>query len=158
SALDAALSGMTFAPPSGLNGNATLSLDARSDGAAPVHSQLLIGTGHYLVTTTADSGPGSLRQAILNSNLAVGATNTIEVNISRSGVQTIVPQSPLPAITNSVLIDGFSQPGYAGEPLIELNASREIQLNGIEASGNGLTITAPDVTVRGLDINSFGQG
>ena len=67
------------------------------------------------------------------------------------GVQTIAPISPLPAITRAVLIDGFSQPGYAGTPLIELSGSQA-------GSGDGLTITGPGVTVRGLDINSFSQG
>ena len=66
----------------------------------------------FLVNTTADSGPGSLRQAILDSNAATIATNTIDFNISASGVQTIAPLSPLPPITHGVLIDGFSQPGY----------------------------------------------
>ena len=33
SALDAALEGMIFTPPAGFHGNATLSLDAQSDGA-----------------------------------------------------------------------------------------------------------------------------
>ena len=105
----------------------------------------------FLVSNTGDSGPGSLRQAILDSNAATGATNTIDFDISGSGVQTIVPLSPLPAITNPVLIDGCSQPGYAGTPLIELNGSQA-------GGGDGLTITGPDVTVRGLDIDSFCQG
>ena len=35
----------------------------------------------FLVTNTADSGPGSLRQAILDSNAATGQTNTIDFNI-----------------------------------------------------------------------------
>ena len=59
-----------------------------------------------VVTNTADSGPGSLRQAILDSNAATGATNTIDFDIPGPGVQTIAPLSPLPAITNPVLIDG----------------------------------------------------
>ena len=50
-----------------------------------------------------------------------------------------------------MLIDGDSQPGYAGTPLIELNGSQA-------GTGDGLTITGPDVTVRGLDINDFSQG
>ncbi len=37
-----------------------------------------------------------------------------------TGVQTIAPASPLPAITNPVLIDGTTQPGYAGAPLIAI--------------------------------------
>jgi hypothetical protein len=42
----------------------------------------------FLVNTTADSGPGSLRQAILNSNTAIGGRNTIEFAIPGCGVQT----------------------------------------------------------------------
>ncbi len=114
-----------------------------------MEDRLLLAT--FLVSTTGDSGHGSLRQAILNSNQAVGATNTIEFDIAGTGVQTIASLSPLPAITRPVLIDGRSQPGFAGTPLIELNGSAV-------GSGDGLTITGSNVTVRGLDINNFSQG
>ena len=66
----------------------------------------------FVVSNTGDSGAGSLRQAIIDSNGASGATNTIDFNIPGTGVQTIAPLSPLPAISNRVLIDGGSQPGY----------------------------------------------
>src|SRR5262249_10566708 len=79
------------------------------------------------------------------------STHTIDFNISGPGVQTIAPLSPLPTITNPVRIDGESQPGYSGTPLIELNGSQA-------GSGDGLLITAPNVTIRGLDINDFSQG
>ena len=108
----------------------------------------------WLVSNNGDSGPGSLRQAILNSNAATGATNTIDFNIAGSGAHLIVPLSPLPEITSPVLIDGFSQPGYAGKPLIELSGS-ELPSDSVH---DGLTITGSDVTVRGLDINNFSQG
>src|SRR5271157_2910473 len=88
----------------------------------------------FLVINTVDSGPGSLRQAILDSNAATGETDTIDFSIPGDGVQTIAPVSPLPAITQAVLIDGFSQPGYAGSPLIELSGSQA-------GGGDGLTIT-----------------
>ena len=105
----------------------------------------------FLVSTTADSGAGSLRQAILDSNAATSGTNVIDFAIPGQGVQTISPVSPLPAITNSVLIDGFSQPGFAGTPLIELSGSQQ-------GKGDGLTITGSGVTVRGLDFSNFSQG
>jgi len=105
----------------------------------------------FLVESTADAGPGSLRQAILDSNAATGETNPIEFAIPGQGVQTISPLSPLPAITDPVLIDGFSQPGYAGTPLIELSGSQA-------GGGDGLLITGSNSTVRGLDISSFSQG
>ena len=66
-------------------------------------------------------------------------------------MQTIAPLSSLPAITQAVLIDGFSQPGYAGTPLIELSGSQAGPVDG-------LTITGSNVTVRGLDIGGFASG
>jgi hypothetical protein len=105
----------------------------------------------FLVDNTGDSGPGSLRQAILDSNAATVASNTIDFEIPGQGVQTIEPLSPLPTITNPVLIDGFSQPGYAGTPLIEISGSQA-------GGGNGLSISGSGVTVRGLDVNAFSQG
>jgi len=105
----------------------------------------------FVVSSTNDSGPGSLRQAILDSDSATGQTNTIDFNIPGSGVQTIAPLSALPAITQSVLIDGWSQPGFTNQPLIALSGSQA-------GTSDGLTITGPDVTVRGLDINGFSQG
>jgi len=44
----------------------------------------------FMVTNTNDSGPGSLRQAILDANDAPGA-DEIGFNISGSGVRTITP-------------------------------------------------------------------
>src|SRR6516164_8996785 len=49
----------------------------------------------FLVANTADSGPGSLRQAILDSNAVGGGTNTIDFAIAGQGAQTIAPLSPL---------------------------------------------------------------
>ena len=89
-------------PPPGFHGNAMLSLDAESDGATPLQAQIVITDGVFLVTTTADGGPGSLRQAILDSNAATGGTNTIDFAIPGPGVHTIALASPLPAITTSV--------------------------------------------------------
>jgi hypothetical protein len=105
----------------------------------------------FIVTNTDDGGPGSLRQAILDSDAAGGRVNKINFAIPGQGAQTIAPLSPLPAITNSVLIDGFSQPRYAGTPLIELSGSQT-------AGGDGLLITGSEVTVRGLDIDNLSQG
>ena len=101
------------------------------------------------VTTTADSGAGSLRQAILDSNTSTGVFDTIEFDIPGAGVHTIVPASGLPSITDPVVIDGTTQPGYAGVPLIEIN--------GASAGGfqQGFTINGGGSTVRGLAINGF---
>jgi hypothetical protein len=103
----------------------------------------------YLVTNTNDSGPGSLRQAILNANDAPG-TDTIRFDIG-SGPQTITLASALPTITDSVTIDGTSQPGYTDTPLIDINGS---QLTGAD----GLTISAGSSTIKGLKIGHFRLG
>jgi YVTN family beta-propeller protein len=105
----------------------------------------------FVVSNTNDSGPGTLRQAILDSNAATKQTNTIDFAIPGSGVKEISPISPLPAITQAVLIDGWSQPGFADTPLIQIDG-------GNAGISDGLLFTGSNVTVRGLDISDFAQG
>ena len=66
---------------------------------APPRSRprFVITDGVFVVTTTADSGPGSLRQAILDSNAATGGTNTIDFAIPGTGRPDDRTGSPLPA-------------------------------------------------------------
>jgi hypothetical protein len=147
SALDAAIDGMTYAPPAGFQGNVSLSVEAQSDGIALIAGQILITTGSFAVTSTADSGPGSLRQSILDSNIATGGTNTIDFAIPGTGVQTIALSSPLPPIAASVLVDGTTQPGFAGTPLIAFS--------GLSPGSPGpLIISGGNDTIRGLALAS----
>jgi len=102
-----------------------------------------------VVTNTNDSGPGSLRQAILTAD-ANPPGKTITFDVPGTGPFTIAPTSALPAITVPVTIDATTEPGYQGTPLIELdgeNAGSQV---------NGLAITAGNTTVKGLAINRFG--
>lgn len=68
----------------------------------------------FTVTTNADSGPGSLRDAITQAAANGTATaDLIVFNIadqSRAG-RTITLASALPALTSSLTIDGTTQPG-----------------------------------------------
>ena len=48
--------------------------------------------------------------------------DTIELR-HPAGVHTISPASPLPTITDQVIINGTTQPGFAGTPIIELDGS-----------------------------------
>jgi uncharacterized repeat protein (TIGR01451 family) len=109
------------------------------------------------LTSTGAVVPGSLRDAIGRANLNPGE-DTISFNIGGGGVHTIVvspaPQptpQPLPAINDSVTIDGTSQPGYAGTPLI--------YINGVNAgnAANGLQIGASNTTIMALGIENFAQ-
>ncbi len=92
----------------------------------------------------------TLRAAIQEANDTSGA-DTIGFDIPGSGVQTIAPASGLPTVTGPVTIDGTTQPGFSGSPVIELNGS------GAGAGVDGLAISAGNSTVRGLVINRFSQ-
>jgi PKD repeat protein len=109
------------------------------------------------VTNINDSGAGSLRQAILCANTNAGF-DTITFNIPGAGVKTITPATPLPTITDRVIIDGYSQPGAMTNSLANGDdAVLLIELNGsvVGANGSGLTISAGNSAVRGLAIHGF---
>ena len=104
----------------------------------------------FTVTNKSDSGTGSLRQAIIGSNAATGAAaNNISFNIP-GGVAIISPLTPLPALTQAVVLDGTTEPGTGSAPRIVLNGSH---LTGPTAVG--LTLNAPNSTIKGLAIDSF---
>jgi CSLREA domain-containing protein len=63
------------------------------------------------VTNTTDSGACSLREAILSANLSANVPDAINFNITGAGPHTISPLTPLPAITDPLVIDGYTQPG-----------------------------------------------
>jgi len=100
-----------------------------------------------VVTNANNHGTGSLREAITTANARPGK-DTIVFNIPGPGVKVISPLTPLPEITDPVVIDASTQPGYAGAPLIELDGDSL----GFES---GLVITAGNTTVRGLAIDGF---
>jgi len=114
----------------------------------------------FTVSNTNDSGSGSLRQAILDANSMGGGTITFD--IPGSGVHTISPLTVLPTITQTVIIDGYTQSGSSpntNPPTMGLNTVLQIELSGALAPPNsnfdGLIINAPNCIVRGLVINSF---
>ena len=87
---------------------------------------------------------GLAPQAILDSNASVATLDTIAFAIPGAGPHTIAVASSLPGINDPVVIDGTTQPGYAGSPLIEIDGTRA------GAFQHGLTINAGGSTVRGL--------
>ena len=97
------------------------------------------------VTTTNDSGAGSLRQAILNAN-ADTSTNAVSIrfNIPGAGVRTLAPFAALPALTRPVTLDGYTQPGAsANTRATGSDAVLLIELSGTNAPGaTGLFLTA----------------
>jgi FG-GAP-like repeat len=106
----------------------------------------------FTVTTKSDAGIGSYRQALIDANSTAG-TDTIDFNIEPGGIQTIrISLTQLPRISDSVIIDGTTQPGYTGSPIIELKGP------GGFGSTAGITLEAGNSTIRGLVINNFADG
>src|SRR4051812_27672852 len=113
-----------------------------------LEGRLLYAT--FTVTTAGDSGAGSLRQAILSANTTPGV-DTVAFKIS-TGLQTIAPLTALPAVNDPLTAGATTEPGYAGNPLIQLAGSRL----PIGNNPSGLIVTAGASVVRGLVINRFG--
>gem|GEM_PF-4720336 len=113
----------------------------------------------YTVRNTNDSGPESLRQAIIDANNhpnAGGGIDQIAFNIPGSGVHTITPATAYPAIADPVLIDGYTQPGASPNTLaIGDDAVLLVEINGVNISEDGLNFTGGNSTIRGLVINHF---
>jgi hypothetical protein len=98
----------------------------------------------FTVLNTNDSGAGSLRQAITDANAAGGA-NQISFDIGSGGTQTITLLSALPGLGSSITLDGTTQPGYSGTPLIVLTTQDPTNNTpGLTVVGNGNTIHALD--------------
>ena len=121
----------------------------------------------FFVTTTADSGTGSLRDAIDQLNRSADCAQQFPCGITfhiagppsqNTRVYTISPRTALPVITRgAVWIDGATQRDFSGDanPL-----GPEIEINGSECAGcNGLEIRVAEpasfTLVRELTINGF---
>ncbi len=125
-----------------------------SEFSAPVH------LGAIMVTTTADTGEGSLRWAIEQANLSYGSDSILfDIPDTDPGfdgtVWKISPMTELPVITDdSTIIDGNSQ---------TLNRSDtnpdgpEIFLNGklLSGWGDGLLIYSSGNVICGMIISGF---
>jgi len=123
------------------------------------------------VTNTNDAGGGSLRQAILDAEANPGP-DTIVFNIG-NGAQTITLGSALPPVTQNLTIDGATQPGFTGTPLIAISAagvgssilsvtSAAAVLKSFRINDNpGIAVNlenADDSLIDGLDLSWGGAG
>ncbi|MCP4570041.1 MAG: DUF11 domain-containing protein, partial [FCB group bacterium] len=86
----------------------------------------------------------TLRAAILEANTRHGH-NTINFDIDED--PWIFPSTPLPDIKDSVVIDGFSQPGDDNVVLLG---------DLTRAETHGMVLDGESITIQGLDIGGFG--
>ncbi len=120
----------------------------------------------FLVTSTNDSGTGSLREAIQNANIYPGS-HIINFNIPVSdpgynaseGIWVMTLTSDLPIITHSnILIDGTSQTVFAGNPNPD---GPEILLDANNAAWADFAFhiyNVSGVTIKGFIIGRFVVG
>lgn len=105
-----------------------------------------------VVTNTANAGPGSLRQAILDANAHPndsGAVDKIRFAIPGAAPYTIALATALPFITDAVDIDGGTQPGTGTTPTVSIDGS------ALAGGADGLRINADGTIIRKLNIRKF---
>jgi hypothetical protein len=119
------------------------------------------------VTATADSGPGSLRQAILDANSSSGTPHTILFQLP-AGPQTITLLTPLPTATDpltlsldatqNVVIVGSSTTAWSNNNSLTLSgAGSLVFVGGIDGTDNvvvnaGSNLTANHIVAGALVI------
>jgi hypothetical protein len=117
----------------------------------------------FTVTNAGDNGnnvsplPGSLRSAIVQADaLKPGTASTIDFGIPGGAFQTISLQAPLPQITTPATIDGTTQTGYTGTPLIELDGSSAgAGAVGLSYASSASGTASVPTQVKGLQVFSF---
>ena len=117
--------------------------------AQPAHA-----ASTFTVVNTAASGLGSLQQALADANTNPGA-DTIVFNVPGPGVHTIAVAKEL-IVTDTVVIDASTQPGWSGSPLIELNGATSAYDGCLGHVGFCLKGPGPsDSVIRGFAINRY---
>jgi hypothetical protein len=102
---------------------------------------LTVVTVDSRLDTVAADGVTTLREAILYTNTMAGP-DEIRFNVAGGDLVKIDVTSPMPPVTDPVLIDGRTQPGFAGKPIVQL-----LQIRAGEAV---LDIIGGGTTVRGF--------
>ncbi len=120
------------------------------------------GSVTYWVTSAASSGPGSLNEAVFQANYHGGDVNFINFNIpSNGGVVEIVLSQPL-YIARLMILDGTTQPGYQGAPLVRINGNGMTSgvvlvgnVAGVPPFSDGRTATSSGSTIQGFQIINY---
>ena len=104
----------------------------------------------FTVTSQGNAGAGSLRQAITDAN-ALPGLDVITFSLPGPVPYDISVNTALPDITDPVIIDGTSEPDYAGTPVIGFTDGGAVVAN----NGFVFTATASGSVVKGLAFHGF---
>jgi len=100
-----------------------------------------------VVTSTADSGPHTLRNLISKANATPGP-DRIEFDLPGAAPHVIAPTSGLPGITETLTIDGTTQAGFS-----RATHKPVVVLDGISA-GNTSALTMFGTAAGGTQIRA----
>ncbi len=124
---------------------------------APAYAAALV------VNTTDDINDGACNAAHCSLREAINAANTnpgpdeISFDIPGPAPHLIVLGTTLPPLTNDgTTIDGTTEPGYAGQPVVAIRPCGQAVLVGCAASALGLPIQSSNNVIRGLSWFGFG--
>ncbi|MDX2302002.1 MAG: LamG-like jellyroll fold domain-containing protein [Microscillaceae bacterium] len=140
--------GQNTADSSGNNLTGTIGSSALNDTNDPLWA--------LRVKNTDDSQAESLRDVITQANNLAGThyvdfnllTTDANYNPNEGGYWSIKPLSTLPVISESIILDAWTQPGFVNKPLIEID--------GINLTNSfGVLLTANNCIIRGFAINNF---
>ena len=111
-----------------------------------------------IVTTTADFGPGSLRAAMYYATDHPGSIVKFNIPTGDVGYSNGVFNIHLtghlpPLVTNGMVIDGSTQPGFTGKPLIFVDGSQIIPETF--TSNSGLLIYSSSNQVKNISFSGF---
>ncbi len=106
-----------------------------------------ISSSSFTVSNNNDSGPGSLRQAILNANNNEGP-DVVKFLIPGPTPHTIALRTMLPGINDTISLDATTQPG--ADPIGIILTS-----NSLLQTGLNLTLGSSNSVIRGFSINNF---
>jgi CSLREA domain-containing protein len=138
---------------------ATITVNTAADQNDPADTRLSlreaieVSNGTRPLTTLSPPALAQISGPLSNPNTIV-----FEIPVGGTDLATIMPTSPLPAITAPVIIDGYTQPGAKPNTLPNGDdAVLTVALNGAVAGAgaNGLVLSAGQSTVRGLAIGGF---
>ena len=112
--------------------------------------------GNGICETGTGNGICTLRAAIEEAD-ADGVDSTIDFNVpSPYTITPTLANGPLPPLSAPVAIDGTSQPGYAGTPIVILDGHLLSPGNTI---GLWLNVSSgPASTIKGLEVIKFDTG